>query len=281
MSESTTAAARELGADLKRLRMAADHTLRSLADVVGFSDTKLSFWEQGSRLPAVGDLTTVLTVLGVEADERDRLLGLRQQAASPGELVAGSPTIGPQLAKFVDIEQTARRITEVSLAVLPGLLQTEAYARVVLGDEPDTGTRVKLRMNRQRVLTRDNPTEFHALIDDTALIRPIGSRAVMVEQWEHLIASAERPNITVQVIPSAAPGFSPYFAGTFILLEFATAPPIVHLEHFAASSSLWRTPDVSAYQAAIEDIQQRALSPDRSIEHLAKLIDGNASNGDR
>ncbi|PWW66486.1 helix-turn-helix domain-containing protein [Actinokineospora spheciospongiae] len=281
MSESTTAAARELGADLKRLRTAADHTLRSLADVVGFSDTKLSFWEQGSRLPAVDDLTMVLTVLGVEADERDRLLGLRQQAASPGELVAGSPTIGPQLAKFVNIEQTARRITEVSLAVLPGLLQTEAYARVVLGAESESETKVRLRMDRQRILTRDDPSEFRALIDDTALVRPIGSRAVMVEQWQHLMAMAERPNITVQVIPSTVPGYSPHLLGSFILLEFATASPIVHLEHFAASSSLWRTPDVSAYQAAAEEVDRRALTPADSAEHIAKLIDGTAPNGDR
>ncbi|EWC60261.1 putative DNA-binding protein [Actinokineospora spheciospongiae] len=281
MSESTTAAARELGADLKRLRTAADHTLRSLADVVGFSDTKLSFWEQGSRLPAVDDLTMVLTVLGVEADERDRLLGLRQQAASPGELVAGSPTIGPQLAKFVDMEQSARRVTEVSLALLPGLLQTEAYARAVLGSEPESETKIRLRMDRQRILTRDNPLEFCALIDDTALVRPIGSRAVMAEQLQHLITLAHLPNVTIQVVPSAAPGYSRHLAGIFILLEFATAPPIVHLEHFAASSSLWRTPDVSAYQSAVEEITRRAHTPDQSLEIIAKLGDDLALNGDR
>jgi transcriptional regulator with XRE-family HTH domain len=274
-NESTNAAARELGADIQGHRVAAGHTLRSLAEAVGFSGTKLSFWEQGSRLPAVKDLTTVLEVLGVGPDERDRLLGLRQQSSSPGELVAGSPTIGPQLAKFVDIEQSARRITELSLAVLPGLLQTEAYARAVLGAEPESGTKVELRMNRQRILTRENPIEFHALIDDTALVRPIGSPAVMAEQLTHLIEMAKRPNTTVQLLPANAPGYSPHLLGSFILLEFATASPTLHLEHFAASSSLWRDPDVSACLSAAEEVGRRALDHSgTSLTHHRRALNG-------
>jgi transcriptional regulator with XRE-family HTH domain len=275
MSVSRPATARELGAQLRAHRKAADLSLRALEKLVGMSNAKISLWENGHRLPSLDDLDQVLDALNVTGDERERLIGMRREAEGPGQLVAGAPTIGAQLAKLIEQEQVARRITEIAPLLVPGLLQTADYARAILSGHPDTDTRVALRMGRREILTRSrSPVEFHALIDDEVLGRSIAPPTVMVEQLRHLLKMADLSNITIQLVRSTHAGYTPMLAGPFILLEFETASPIVHLEHHRASASLWDEGDVRSFKDAVEQITNAAMTPERTTEIIKELVSG-------
>jgi len=266
---------RELGAALRKLREANGLNTRTMAARVGVSNANISHWETGNRLVPLERLTTILDALSVTDEERDRLIGLRRRAGGPGQLVAGVPSIGEQLTRLIEYERTAKRITSVSPLVIPGLLQTGDYARHVLGEGPNTDTRVALRVGRREVLTRRRkPVEFLALIDSDVLVRPIAPPEVMFDQLEHLAQMAELPNVTVQLVPSTTPGYHPLLAGPFILLEFPTATPVVHLEHHRASAYLWEQQDVAAFVAAPNEIRLKAMSSDRSIEVIKEIAQG-------
>jgi transcriptional regulator with XRE-family HTH domain len=267
--------AHELAAELRALRRRHDLTTREMAERVGTSNANITHWETGSRPIPAERLTAMLDALDVHGDDRERILGLKRLAEGPGYLAAGMPSIGEQLAQLIEYERTASRITDVAPLVLPGLLQTSDYARAVLGEGPDTETRVALRVGRADVVTRRrNPVEFIALIDSEVLVRPFAERDVMHDQLEHLLRMTELPNVTIQVVSSTRPGWHPAMAGPFILLEFPTATPIVHFEHYRASSFLWDERDVAVFVAAPDEIRKRAMTPDRTSEVIRKLVQG-------
>jgi transcriptional regulator with XRE-family HTH domain len=266
---------RELAAGLRVLRDRSGMTTRALGEVIGASAANISNWERGERLPSEERLTQLLEALQASDDERERLLGLRRQASGPGQLAAGAPSIGEQLARLIEHEQVARRITDVASLVIPGLLQTSDYARATLVGLRDIETRVKLRVGRRDVLTRTRqPAELVALIDSEVLVRPIAPPPVMVDQLHHLLKMAELPNVTIQIVPSTTPGYNPLLAGPFILLEFPTAPPIVHLEHYRASATLWEGEDVQEFITAAEEVHNIATSPAKSVQFIAEIVNG-------
>lgn len=267
--------ARELAAGLRVLRDRSGMTTRALAEVIGASAANISNWERGERLPSEERLTQLLEALRASDDERERLLGLRRQASGPGQLAAGAPSIGEQLARLIEHEQVARRITDVAPLIIPGLLQTSDYARATFGQLRDIETRVALRIGRRDVLTRTRqPAELVALIDSEVLVRPIAPPPVMVDQLHHLLKMAELPNVTIQIVPSTTPGYNPLLAGPFILLEFPTAPPIVHLEHYRASATLWEGEDVQEFITAAEEVHNIAMSPAKSVQFIAEIVNG-------
>jgi hypothetical protein len=276
MSVNKTKAAEELGLALVKLRQDAGLTVRDMAArLENVSPANISNWSNGSRLIPMNRLVEILDEFEVHGDERERFLGLRRQADGPGELAAGVPSIGPLLKQLIEHESAARLIKTFALGTLPGLLQTREYATAVLGGGPDTAVRVALRMGRQDILTRDhNPTHFAALIDSEALTRPIGPKDVIARQLRHLLAMAKRPNVTIQIVPSTLPGWHPGLTGSFMLIEFPQAKPIVHVEHYRASAFLWDEADVAAYTEAAEEIRKKAMTPERTAEAIAELLSG-------
>lgn len=266
---------KELGAELQARRKAAGLTLRELEKLVGMSNAKISLWENGHRLPSLDDLGTVLNALKVAGDERERIVAMRREAEGPGVLVTGTTTIGAQLSKLIEWEQGARLITDVAPLVVPGLLQTADYARAILDGMPDKETRVALRVGRSDVLRRSrNPVQFHALIDDEVLARAFVPADVMADQLRHLLTMADLPHVTIQLAPSTCTRYTPMLAGPFILLDFDTAPSIVHLEHHRAPASLWDAEDVQGFRDAVTEIADVAMSPERTIDVIEELIKG-------
>lgn len=272
---SGAAGARELGAELRKLRENASLNTRTMAERVGVSNANISHWETGNRLVPLDRLATILDALSVTADDRERLLGLRRHAEGPGQLATGAPSIGEHLARLIEHERTAKRITNVAPLLIPGLLQTGDYARAVFGEDPNVDTKVALRAGRRDVLTRRrNPVEYLALIDSEVLVRPIGPPEVMADQLEHLLRMSELPNVTIQLVPSTTPGYHPMLAGAFDLLEFPTATPIVLLEHHRTSVFVWDEETITAYVSLPEEIRQRAISPKRSSEIIKEIAEG-------
>lgn len=272
---SAAAAAREVAAGLLALRKRTSLTTRSLGEAINSSAANVSNWERGERLPNEERLLQLLDALSASDDERERLLGLRRQANGPGQLVSGAPSIGEQLARLIEHEQVARRITDVAPLLIPGLLQTSDYARATLAHQRDIEMRATLRVGRREVLTRGrNPVELIALIDSEVLVRPIAPPDVMAEQLRHLLKMGELPNITIQLVSSTTPRYTPMLTGPFILFEFATAEPVVHVEHYRASAFLWEEEDVRGFVSAAEAIHNAAMTPADTARVIAEIVDG-------
>jgi hypothetical protein len=124
------------------------------------------------------------------------------------------------------------------------------------------------------ITRRRSPVEYLALVDSEVLVRPIGSPEVMADQLDHLARMAALPNVTIQIVPSTAPGHHPMLAGPFSLLEFPTATPIVLLEHHRTSAFIWDRDSVTAYLSVPEEIQRVALTPERSLKLIKEIAEG-------
>lgn len=267
--------ARELGAGLRKLREQRGLTTRELGSRIGVTSANFTHWETGDRLIREDHLVNILRELDPDDDERERLLSLHRQAGGPGELVAGAPSFGQQLTQLIEYEQVASRLTDVAPLLIPGLLQTGEYARAAFSGLSDVATRVTLRIGRQKIITRaKQPAELVAYIDSEALVRPVASADVMVDQLQHLLDMAQRPNIQIRLVSSTSSGYSPLLAGPFMLIEFPSATPIVHLEHHRASAFLWEADDVQAFSAAVEKISERAMTPAATAEAIASILNG-------
>jgi len=177
----------------------------------------------------------------------------------------------------MECERTARLITEWAPLVIPGLLQTSAYARAMLGvgtlSAGEIETRVMLRMARRDAFTRRrNPTRLVALIGEPAIRGGIGGPSIMADQLSYLKELAELETITLQVV-GVSGEWHPGHAGPFIRYEFDEGlPPILYLEHHVSGAFLVDESDLKDYDAAIETIRARGLSPEASVQLITDIM---------
>jgi hypothetical protein len=213
----------------------------------------------------------LLGILNVTGEERDQLLELARDASDPNWV---TPGLDKQLAALIEYERTATVITEANPQVIPGLLQTSDYARAILlasgATRGEADHRVMVRMGRREVLERDDAPEFRALIGEYALRYPPCDSSVMAAQLRNLIKWSQRDNITIQAVPTRAE-WTPLHNGAFVLMEFARARPVVHLEHYRSSVTLTDGSDATDYQAAAEQIRRAAMSTDDTAALIADI----------
>ncbi|MCA1192956.1 helix-turn-helix transcriptional regulator [Saccharopolyspora sp. 6V] len=262
---------RALAAEIRDARKKSGWEAQAVAQRLGWSKATMSRVESGARAITEADLAAILAIIGVTGTERDRLLGMAHDLHQPGWWETTSSGLSSQLTAVLGFERDARRITELNITVVPGLLQTAAYTRaLMLGggvSEADAETRVAVRLGRQDVITRRRvPAELVALIDEVVLLRPVGPHDVMAEQLRHLVEMASLPNVTIQVLPL---GVHPGIDGTFVFYEYAKAPSIVHVEHHRSSAFLDEPEDVSAYRTLRDTVLTCALDVDESVEVLS------------
>ncbi|GAA2070888.1 DUF5753 domain-containing protein [Actinomadura alba] len=213
-------------------------------------------------------------VYGITGPRRDRLLALARDSDHSGWWETGHTQLPSQLTALIGFESQAVRIVEVQLVFIPGLLQTADYTRALMqaGNVPgaETETRVAMRLGRQAVLTRPQAPEFLAILDEAALRRPIGGRTVMAEQLLYVCKVAQRPNVSVRVIPFTR-GSHAGMNGAHMVLSFAKAPTIVHLEHKRSSLFLDDPKDVRPFVETVDTLQEQALDESRSIDCIASM----------
>jgi hypothetical protein len=264
-----------LAAALRAAREAAGLGLRELARRLEIRHATLSNWETGKRVPRPEDVASVLTAIGIDGQDQERIIELARHASEPNWLTAGIPGVSQQLAGAMECESTATTITEWEPLVIPGLLQTSDYARAIIASgemsRSEVEALVHVRIGRRDVLTRRNPVHLVALIGEAAILDYIGSDEIMADQLRHLLRMASLDTVDVQVVPSGV-GWHPGRMGPFVLFDFADAPSIVHLEHHRSGVFLSDVKDVKAYRTAADTVRRVAMSPEESAKFVADVI---------
>jgi transcriptional regulator with XRE-family HTH domain len=271
-----------LGAQLRRLREAKRITLEDAGRVIRASHSKISRLETGRVGFKDRDISDLLTFYGV-TDEKERasLRALAQRANAPGWWHDYSDILPSWFEAYVGLEEVATQVRAYEVQFVPGLLQSEDYARAVtlLGHDDElpreVERRVRLRMARQAVLERAEPPNVWAVVDEAVLRRPAGSPAVMQGQLKHLLDLAERPNITIQIMPFRAGGHSAA-GGAFSILRFAEPdlPDVVYLEQLTSSLYLDKPEVVDSYLKVMERVCMEAATPADSVDVIAAILAG-------
>ncbi len=269
---------RRLGAALRRLR---EHSAQSTEDVarsLRWSKSKVSRIETAAVTVTPDDVRALLRLYDVLTDDIEQLVTLAREDKQQGWWRQYSEVLPPEFEGFLGLESEAARILAYESEVVPGLLQTEDYAKRVLAQHPltvmpyEVERSTQLRTARQYRLTSDDPVELDAVVNEGALRRMVGDPDVMRAQLAHIKAMSERPNITLRILPFAA-GEHPATHGAFSLLEFPDPedPHIVYLDVLTTSYYLNDLREVGAYQLAHDRLRALALGPDDSRSMIAAL----------
>jgi hypothetical protein len=217
------------------------------------------------------DVAAFLQALGITGEQRDNILDLACGAAEPDWLPVGIPGISQSLAGVLECERNASAVTEWSIGVVPGLLQTADYAREIIGHAPDAEAKVALRLSRRDALTRQHPLRLTALLSEMALRQVIGGPDVMADQLRYLLKMGDLETVTLQVVPIGE-GWHPGLAGPFVVYDFEQAPSILHLEHHRAGAFVYDEEDVRALKAAADKVREVAMSPSESAGLIASVV---------
>ncbi|MFD7689820.1 helix-turn-helix domain-containing protein [Streptomyces sp. NPDC059781] len=272
-----------VGVQLAGFRDDAGLSQDQAARSVGFSPAKLSRIESGKgrRPPTEGDVRALLTLYGTDEYEASVLLKLLLRAGEPGWWQRYDKRLMPEwFDRLVGLQEAAATIRTFEIQYVPGLLQTAAYTRAVvergLPNAPagEVQRRVELRMRRAELLTREAAPQIWAVIDESVLLRVLGSPAVMREQLEHLVAMAERPNVTVQIVPLDVTNASaPAIPVTYLRFGGLDLPDVVYLEHIRSANFIEDRDETEEYRIALDRLADEALKPRDSVELLRRAIE--------
>ena len=267
-----------LGNQLHRLREAAGVSPDQAGYEIRASRSKISRMENGRVGFKERDVADLLTLYGI-TDEQKRagVLALARQANIPGWWSKYGDVLADWLEAYLGLEGAASVIRTFELQFLHGLFQTEAYARAVtrLGHRAappeEIDRRVSLRLKRQDLLTRPEPPQVWSVIDEAALRRPVGGRAVMRAQLNRLIEVAALPHVTIQVVPFGRGGHAAA-SGSFTILRFAEPelPDVVYIEQLTSALYLDNRDDVDHYLEVMNNLSAEALTPDGTARFLSE-----------
>ena len=264
--------ARALGKALREARVDRKIGLREFAKAIDRDPSLLSRWETGDRTPPPTEVAQILGNLRITGERYDQIMELAHGADDPLWLATTLPEQEAQLAALLDFEQTASVITDVSPLLVPGLLQTSQYARVIMaaaGHPPtEVNKRAAIRMGRRDVLTRPEPVRLVAYVGEAALRQRIGTRQVMAEQLAQVAEFAARPNIDVRVMPFDS-DWHPGLEGPVLIIESEIEPPVAHLELRDTGLFLHTPADINLYLRATAKVAEQAMSAEDSLTLIA------------
>ncbi len=268
-----------LGAQLHRLRDSRGISAEQAAGAIRGSHSKISRMEHGRVGFKLRDVSDLLTLYGVtDAEERAALLNLTREANTPGWWHAYADVLPTWVEPYVGLEAAASVIRTYEVQFVPGLLQTEEYARALIRlgsavSEDEVDRRAELRVSRQEVLRSANPPQLWAVVDEGALRRPVGSPDVTRRQLEHLITMAEHPAVTVQILPFTA-GPHAAMGGPFTILRFAEPDlhDVVYIEQLTSALYLDKPSEVDSYLEVMEQLCLQAEPAGHTRQLLTKFL---------
>jgi transcriptional regulator with XRE-family HTH domain len=269
-----------LGARLRRLREQRGISRQQAGAEIRSSESKINRMEMGRTGFKLRDIADLCTLYGViDHAERADLLALARQANLPPWWQNYSDVVPDWFEMYLGLEQTAEIIRSYQVQFIPGLLQTHDYARGVVilshGEAPSEQIErhVELRMRRQHILYRPQTTRLWALIDEAALRRPVGGRAAMFRQLEHLIEVCELPNVTIQVLPFSMGGHAA-LGGPITLLRLPEPiiPEFIYLEQLNTAVYPGSAGDIDFYRHILNRLAVQAPPPKAAPAIMSELL---------
>lgn len=275
----TTPKTRAIGVELRRAREDAGLSARQLATKLGKAHTTIGRWESGDRAPRAVDVATVLSALDAPSNLREELIDLAQDSDERHWIATRLSELNRQLITLLELEREATSMLTVSPLLIPGMLQTAAYAEAIMTSAgvpaSEIGMRVAMRVGRHDVLLRERPATLLAITSEHVLEQMIGGPGTMNEQLRALLSFAELPNVTLRVVPTRS-GWHPGLEGAFCIREFSAQTPIVSVESALNSQFFHELDHVNAYREAASKVAESALSAADSAELIKEIHDRRA-----
>lgn len=279
---------RELRNRLKRLRREAGISAAKAAARINVSQTTLTRIESGEIEYVKPVYVEVLCAFyGATPEETARLLEIANAARGGARSwweQYGNDGPPKWFSTYIGLEDEATSIQEFALVVVPGLLQTEEYAREVLSLGPLAGNpaeiekQVEIRMQRQAILDREEERrpQLRAVLDESVLLRELGGRATMRRQLDELLVASDRANVAVQVLPFSAGGHAGMDGGPFIVLDFVDPADegAVYSDQHAGALILEEVADVQRHRSILERLQASVLDAEESRKRIRRVAEG-------
>lgn len=282
VSTTPTVIRRYIALELRRLREEKGGINQTKAgEQIGSRSPQsvIAKFEAGERMPKLGDVRLLLELYG-RPDLFDQFRDLMTHTTAPGPAFDLTGVNLPEnFDMYLGLEQGASKIMSYDAMTVMGILQCRAYAEALLrGHDPGLSdsqvtVRLDLRMRRSLALDRADPRlELIAVIDESVLHREIGGPAVLGEQLDYLLSAADRPNVSIRVLPYSA-GVHPALHGPFSLLDFPIErdPGVVYLEDRIGGRYRDDIPDIDEYRSVAERLLELALSEKRSVTLINKV----------
>jgi transcriptional regulator with XRE-family HTH domain len=267
---------------LRKARLQARLTQDQVAETMEWSLSKVIRIEAGTVGISANDLKALLALYKIaDEDQVASLLALARAGRERPWQSVYRDVVSPRLLQLIEFEAAASISRNFQPLVVPGLLQTEEYARVMFrqfaGDIPDTGVdaRVEVRMKRQEVLDRADPPLLFFILDEAATRRLVGGRDVMRGQLRRMTELAARPHVTIEVVPFSV-GAHPGLQGPFLLEEFPDPADddVLYLESPQGEVLSRDDPDlILHYREVFEELRHLSIGPEGSLTFLDKLAD--------
>jgi transcriptional regulator with XRE-family HTH domain len=269
---------RRLAAQLRDLREKRGLTQEDVARRTGKDRSTLYRLETAQQRPQRATLIQLLDLYQVEEPRRGELLLLLREASQRGWMQPYRSELPGVYSDYIGFEDEARAISNYESLYIPGLLQTEDYARAQLhgtlphATDAEIENRVTARLERQQLLTRTGPPRLWAIIDEAAARRQVGDPGVMAAQIARLAEAAGQPNITVQLIPFDV-GAHPGMDGSFVVLEFPDPADraIVYTESAAGGLFLEEEDEIRRYTLMFGHLRAAALRPGATAAALEAI----------
>ncbi|SRR5579875_1385 len=277
---SPTVRRKRLGIELRRLREEAGLTCEDVGQRLDCSGTRISRIETGRINVKPGDVRELLDIYGITGTEADSLVQLAREARRKGWWHTYGQVLPSWFEAYIGLEAEAIRQRDFQSMVIPGLFQTEDYARAVIRAAPNAGSteavdrRVALRMERQAILNQASPPDLWVVLSESVLRVQVGNPSLMRSQLRHLVDLAERADITIQVLPFTTAALV-HPVSPFTILEFPESadPAVVYLEHLTGSLFLERADEVQRYTVVFDHLRAEALGTSQSVELIARVAD--------
>ncbi|MEV5015308.1 helix-turn-helix domain-containing protein [Streptomyces sp. NPDC053780] len=277
MAGSPTARRRRLSIELKKLREKSSLTCAQVGAALDWSGSKVNRMETGSGRVQPSDVEALCRFYETTDDLREFLKSLARQAKTRGWWQVHGSGVPEWFSIYIGLEQDASTLRQYQCEVLPGLLQTELYARelhtsgsYMAPDDIDRAVRV--RLERQSMIKAPDAPDCWFVVSEAAVRRVIGDREVMRTQLEHVLDAVQQPSVTLQVLPFDA-GTCPT-TGPFTMLGFPDQedPDIVYRDGITDATYLEGDPHVREYNRAFDELRAAALSPRRTIQLINSVM---------
>jgi transcriptional regulator with XRE-family HTH domain len=284
---SPTVRRRRLAAELRRLRERLDLTGEEVARRLTWSAAKISRIETAKTGVKIADVRRLLELYGVSSAHGEELLALSRDAERKGWWEAYSDALPEEYAAFIGLEAEAESAAMWESQVIPGLFQTEDYARAqVQAVQPivsippgQVEARVEVRLSRQQVLTREHPLALSVVVDESALMRRFGGNTTMWNQLNKVVELSKLPNVTLRILPLDGPNLASSASfRDFILMRFGQVhdvglQDVVYVEQLTSSFYFEEGIDAYRYGLAFERLTAEALSPADSLQLIAETAE--------